>query len=84
LGASFNVNARNGPTATDAQVQQVLASLTGLYIQPDVINGPEYTFLDNVALEVETTRPVPAPATLPVFLVGLGALAITCRRRKAG
>jgi hypothetical protein len=72
IGASFNVNARTGPTATDAQLQQVLGSLTALYIQPDVNNGPEFAYLDNVVLK---TTVVPLPATLPLFgtaLAGLG------------
>jgi len=78
LGASFNVNDRNGPTATDAQLQQVLEGLTGLYIQPDVINGQEFGYLDNVILE--TAAPIPLPGAFVLFFTALGTLALIRRR----
>ena len=67
-----------GATVTDAQVQNVLSNLDGLYIEADWFSGNETTGLDNVRLNV---APVPEPASFAAF--ALAGLATLRRRRNS-
>ena len=58
--------------ATQADIQAVLADLTGMYFRGEFTNGADQSAIDNVSF-------VPSPGALS--LLGFGALSITRRRR---
>ena len=64
----------SGDAVTQADLNAVLADLTGLYIRGEYTNGADATALDNVLLTV-----IPAPSVAGV--VGLAAVAWGRRRR---
>ena len=69
--AQWLVGATNGAQASQANFQDVLGSLAGLYIRGEFVDGPENAGLDNVRLG---SSPVPEPASILVWslLGGLG------------
>lgn len=71
LSQNYNSSA---PLATEAQMQQALANIDGLYIAADYTPGYapadiDWTSIDNVVLDV-----VPAPGAASLGLIALGAL----------
>jgi hypothetical protein len=85
LGQNYSTGA---PMVTQAGMQAILANLTRIVIAADYTDGctlcgppsTETTYLDNVRIDVAA---IPLPATLPLLLLGAGALALAGRRRRA-
>lgn len=69
----WHLNDLNGAAVTQAQFQQVLASLTSLRIRGEYVNGDDNGDLDNVIMEGPATG-VPAPGGLT--LLGVGTLGL--------
>lgn len=67
-------NGTLGTEASAAEIQSVLADLTGLYIRGEYTNGADSAALDNVLF-----APIPTPGALAV--IGLAGLASGRRRR---
>lgn len=72
LISSFGDATLSASEANQADLEAILANLTGLYIRGEYTNGGDATALDNVNF-------VPAPSALA--LLGLGGLAAASRRR---
>ncbi len=51
LGTGWRLNSWTGAAATDADMQEVLSSLEGLYINAEWKTGSDLTYLDNVVME---------------------------------
>ena len=51
VGSGWNLNGWQGAPATDADMQEVLGDLRGLYINGEWNTGPDWADLDNVSLE---------------------------------
>lgn len=73
----WHVGAVDGPITSAAQMQQMLSSLTALYINADWQTGYETTSLDNVVL-------VPEPAGLGIVLIGVCLTRCASRRLLLG
>lgn len=70
-----------GPAASEAQLQQVLGSLTFLHLDADWFSGSDQVDLDNVRLESFGPAAVPEPASVALLTAGgLGLLARRLRR----
>ena len=65
-----------GADATNAQIQDVLGSLSALRIRGEFITGSDNGDLDNVVMAA-----IPEPQTYALFAVGLGVIAWSARRR---
>ena len=78
---SQNYNPAN-PAPTQAQMQNVLANLSGVFIAADYSDG---TFVDNGATDqafVDNVAIVPEPASALLVLVGAAMIALKLRHRR--
>jgi len=73
---AWRVSALNGVLASDTQIQTVLGSLSALNIRAEFQTGADTDYLDNVVLAA-----VPEPATVALWLGGLGLLGWRARQR---
>lgn len=71
-GWLWNAYTNGTPTASEAQIQSVLADLTGFFISADWYTGNEIASLDNVQLLI------PEPGA--VAMIGITALALVALR----
>jgi len=72
-----------GSAATNAQIQAVLANITGIYVDADWHTGVEEDArLDNFLLQTANGNNVPEPVSVALISLGLGALGLTRRRRR--
>lgn len=75
------------PVATQAQIEAVLGSLSGLFISADhsdfntQVGGTDITHLDNVILTAQDPGVVPEPASAALALAALVGLRLSRRRR---
>lgn len=74
VGSGWRVNSPSGSAATQADLQTVLSSLTGMAILGDWFNGNDDTTLDNV-------RIISGPEPASVGVLALGGLVMVRRRR---
>jgi len=74
IAADWRLGSPTGTAPTVAEMQAVLASLTGLYIDADWYTGAQDEGLDNVRFDPGPAAPVDEPSTLPLALSGLAAL----------
>lgn len=75
-GPAWRVGSVDGPAATAAQMSATLSNLSSIRIRGDFAQAGEATALDSVLL---TAGPVPEPATVALWLLGLGTLLPMCR-----
>lgn len=73
--AAWKLDTLGGATASAAQIQTVLASLTSLRIRGEFITGADNGDLDNVVMGV-----VPEPGTWALWLAGLAGIGFAARR----
>ncbi len=72
----WKVDSRMGPTATAADLQAVLGSLSAIYIRGEFLNGlDDVGRLDNFVLSA-----VPEPSSLAMFAVGIAYLTVKRKR----
>ena len=75
------------PAATQAEIEAVLGSLSGLFVSADhtdfntQVGGTDVTNLDNVRLFAQDTGVVPEPASAALALAALAGLGLSRRRR---
>jgi hypothetical protein len=72
---AWRLNNLSGAVATNAQIQTVLCSLTGLRIRAEYQTGADTDSLDNVILAA-----VPEPSTIAPLLAGLALVGWRVRR----
>ena len=82
--AGWRENSLSGPSATQADMQGVLSSLSAIYIRGEYSLAVDTGSLDNVTIN---SAPVPEASSVVslglLLCLGLGGLAVTTRRRKA-
>ena len=76
-GWQYGTSIANIAPATESQIRSILGNLTRIGVTADVADGTDSTAVDNLRL----VAPVPEPATIAAL--GLGAVAILRRRRRA-
>jgi hypothetical protein len=72
----WRIGSLGGTAATDAEIQQALASLASLRIRGEFITGSDNGDLDNVVMAA-----IPEPQTYLLFAAGIGMIACIARRR---
>ncbi len=80
--AGWHLNTLAGAAPTADQFASALGSVTALRIRAEYRTGADIGYLDNVNL-LTTTAPIPEPGTYALMALGLGALVLATRRRRA-